>query len=274
MEPEATEPKRRGNEWIVVSEQNELTLILPDFEGPLDLLLHLIKELKVDIFDIPIAEVTFQYLRYLDTMQEMKLDIAGDYLLMAATLLEIKSRMLLPKKEVTFEEEFYEEGEDPREDLIQQLVEYKQFQEAAKALKTMEQERGLYFTKPATDLEELQQAIPLAPGEVSAADLIAALQKMYQKLQKKMPLQAKMEQEQYTVEQTMNRIMEKLENLPLDSDTRLPFASFFEVHTKSQIVNTFLAMLELVKERKINFSQENTYGDIYILRNMGVLANE
>ncbi|HQZ19963.1 MAG TPA: segregation/condensation protein A, partial [Trichococcus flocculiformis] len=70
-----------------MSEQNELTLILPDFEGPLDLLLHLIKELKVDIFDIPITEVTFQYLRYLDTMQEMKLDIAGDYLLMAATLL-------------------------------------------------------------------------------------------------------------------------------------------------------------------------------------------
>ena len=274
MESEATEPKRRGNEWIIVSEQNELTLILPDFEGPLDLLLHLIKELKVDIFDIPIAEVTFQYLRYLDTMQEMKLDIAGDYLLMAATLLEIKSRMLLPKKEVTFEEEFYEEGEDPRESLIQQLVEYKQFQEAAKALKTMEQERGLYFTKPATDLEELQQAIPLAPGEVSAADLIAALQKMYQKLQKKKPLQARMEQEQYTVDQTMTWIMEKLDNLPDDSDPRLPFTAFFEVQTKSQIVNTFLAMLELVKERKINFSQESTYGDIYILRNMGVLANE
>lgn len=274
MESEATEPKRRGNEWIIVSEQNELTLILPDFEGPLDLLLHLIKELKVDIFDIPIAEVTFQYLRYLDTMQEMKLDIAGDYLLMAATLLEIKSRMLLPKKEVTFEEEFYEEGEDPRESLIQQLVEYKQFQEAAKALKTMEQERGLYFTKPATDLEDLQQAVPLAPGEVSAADLIAALQKMYQKLQKKKPLQARMEQDQYTVDQTMTWIMEKLENLPHDSDQRLPFTAFFEVQTKSQIVNTFLAMLELVKERKINFSQENTYGDIYILRNMGVLANE
>lgn len=274
MEPEATEPKRRGNEWIIVSDQNELTLILPDFEGPLDLLLHLIKELKVDIFDIPIAEVTFQYLRYLDTMQEMKLDVAGDYLLMAATLLEIKSRMLLPKKEVTFDEEFYEEGEDPRESLIQQLVEYKQFQEAAKALKTMEQERGLYFTKPATDLEELQQAVPLAPGEVSAADLIAALQKMYQKLQKKKPLQARMEQEQYTVEQTMTWIMEKLDNLPHDSDAKVPFAAFFEVQTKSQIVNTFLAMLELVKERKINFSQEDTYGDIYILRNMGVLANE
>ena len=133
-----------------MSEQNELTLILPDFEGPLEFS-HLIKELKVDIFDIPIAEVTFQYLRYLDTMQEMKLDVAGDYLLMAATLLEIKSRMLLPKKKLAFEEEFYEEGEDPRESLIQQLVEYKQFQEAAKALKTMEQERGLYFTKPATD---------------------------------------------------------------------------------------------------------------------------
>ena len=83
-----------------------------------------------------------------------------------------------------------------------------------------------------------------------------------------------MEQDQYTVDQTMSWIMEKLENLPHDSDQRLPFTAFFEVQAKSQIVNTFLAMLELVKERKINFSQENIYGDIYILRNMGVLANE
>lgn len=92
------------------NETNELTIQLESFEGPLDLLLHLIKELKVDIFDIPMVEITNQYFHYLQTMQELRLDIAGDYLLMAATLLEIKSRMLLPKKEIEIEDDFYEEG--------------------------------------------------------------------------------------------------------------------------------------------------------------------
>ncbi|CZQ83484.1 prokaryotic chromosome segregation/condensation protein scpa [Trichococcus palustris] len=259
---------------MIAPGENELTFKLPDFEGPLDLLLHLIKEMKVDIFDIPIAEITEQYLRYLDSMQELKLDVAGDYLLMAATLLEIKSRLLLPKKEIEFTEDFYEEGEDPRESLVQQLIEYKQFQGAAKALKELEQERGLYFTKNATDLEELQHSVPLSPGEVSATDLIAALQKMYQKLQKKKPLQAKMGQEQFTVEQTMRSILEKFDSLGATPQVRIPFAAFFEVQTKSQVVNTFLAMLELVKEREINFMQEEVYGDIYLIRIMGVLVDE
>jgi len=257
-----------------VSGQSELMFKLPDFEGPLDLLLHLIQEMKVDIFDIPIADITEQYLRYLDSIQELRLDVAGDYLLMAATLLEIKSRLLLPKKEMEFTEEFYEEGEDPRESLVQQLMEYKQFQGAAKALKELEQERGLYFTKTATDLENLQQSVPLAPGEVSATDLIAALQKMYQKLQKKKPLQAKMGQEQITVEKAMDVILKKFDSLGATPHVRVPFTDFFEAQTKAQVVNTFLAMLELVKERKISFTQEKVYGEIYLIRTIGVLVDE
>lgn len=257
-----------------MSGKSELMFKLPDFEGPLDLLLHLIQEMKVDIFDIPIADITEQYLRYLDSIQELKLDVAGDYLLMAATLLEIKSRLLLPKKEMEFTEEFYEEGEDPRESLVQQLMEYKQFQGAAKALKELEQERGLYFTKTATDLEDLQQSVPLAPGEVSATDLIAALQKMYQKLQKKKPLQAKMGQEQITVEKAMDVILKKFDSLGAIPHVRVPFTDFFEAKTKAQVVNTFLAMLELVKERKISFMQEKVYGEIYLIRTIGVLVDE
>ena len=100
----------------MLEKPDTLTVKLEAFEGPLDLLLHLIKELKVDILDIPMIEITEQYLQYLHAMQELSLDIAGDYLLMAATLVEIKSRMLLPKKTMLIDEEFYEDGQDPREE--------------------------------------------------------------------------------------------------------------------------------------------------------------
>ncbi|MGP6140064.1 MULTISPECIES: segregation and condensation protein A [unclassified Jeotgalibaca] len=250
----------------MMNEQESLTIKLESFEGPLDLLLHLIKELKVDILDIPMAEITEQYLQYLHAMQELRLDIAGDYLLMAATLVEIKSRMLLPKKVIEIEDDFYEEGEDPREELIQQLLEYKRIQEAAKVLKEMEVERGEYFTKLPADLDNYRQSIPLEAGEVSREDLLQALQKMYQRLQKKKPLQAKMNQEAISVEQTMIHILSRFEQFSTNKKMKIPFSSFYEIPTKTAIVNTFLAMLELVKERKIIFRQELTYGEILLER--------
>lgn len=240
-----------------------LEIHVEGFDGPLDLLLHLIKELKVDVFDIPIAPITEQYFRYLKAMQELRLDVAGDYILMAATLLEIKSRMLLPRPEPERElEDFYEEGEDPREELVNQLLEYRQVQEAAKILKDMEANRGDFFTKPATDLTPLQQSIPLQEGEISTDDLFHALQKMYQKLQKKKPLQTRVEQEQVSVEQTMDRILHRFSNCSFRE--RVSFTDFFEESSRPHIVATFLAMLELVKERKVVFRQEELYGEIFL----------
>lgn len=248
------------------NETNELTIQLESFEGPLDLLLHLIKELKVDIFDIPMVEITNQYFHYLQTMQELRLDIAGDYLLMAATLLEIKSRMLLPKKEIEIEDDFYEEGEDPREELINQLLEYKRIQEAAKVLKEMENERGDFFTKLPADLDSYRQSIPLSPGEVSSEDLISALQKMYQKLLRKKLLSARLNQEESSVDQTMVDILDKFDQLKKAKHATIPFTDFYEVATRAHIVTTFLAMLELVREKKIYFIQDVMYGDILLKR--------
>lgn len=250
----------------MINEQKSLTIKLESFEGPLDLLLHLIKDLKVDILDIPMAEITEQYFQYLHAMQELRLDIAGDYLLMAATLVEIKSRMLLPKKTVEVEDIYYEEGEDPRDELIQQLLEYKRIQEAAKLLKEMEVERGEFFTKLPADLEAYRQSIPLEPGEVSREDLLYALQKMYQRLQKKKPLQAQMTHESVSVEQTMIHILSRFEKFSNELDVKIPFTSFFESPSKVAIVNTFLAMLELVKVKKIIFRQEKVYGEIMLER--------
>ncbi|EAE4545807.1 segregation/condensation protein A, partial [Listeria monocytogenes] len=130
----------------------EMNFKVDAFEGPLDLLLHLIGQLEVDIYDIPMAEITDQYMEFVHTMQEMELDVASEYLVMAATLLAIKSKMLLPKQELEIDYDTLEEEEDPRDALVEKLMEYKRFKEAAKELKEKEAERSFYFSKPPMDL--------------------------------------------------------------------------------------------------------------------------
>lgn len=123
------------------------------FEGPLDLLLHLINRYEIDIYDIPVAQITEQYMAYIHAMQELELDIASEYLVMAATLLAIKSKMLLPAPEEEDDGDMeFDEVDDPREELMQRLLEYKKFKEAARELKRREEERALLFTKPPSDL--------------------------------------------------------------------------------------------------------------------------
>lgn len=246
------------------NKSESLTIYLESFEGPLDLLLHLIKDLKVDIFDIPMTDLTQQYLNYLHTMKELKLDIASEYLLMAATLLEIKSRMLLPRKEVEVENDSLAFEEDPRDELVHQLLEYKQIQEAAKILKEMQTERGQFYTKSITNLESHQQSVPLVPGEVSTEDLLHALQKMQQKLWRKQPLNTRINHEKITIEETMNVILNRLTEQG-KSGYKIAFTDFFEISERPQIVNTFLAMLELVRERKIFFTQTELYGEIFLV---------
>ena len=146
-----------------------LTLCIGEFEGPMDLLLHLIKEMKIDIYNIPMVELTHQYLSYIHSMQEMELEVASEYLLMAATLLEIKARMLLPKPKVEIDE--VEVEEDPRDELVEKLMEYKQFQEGAKKLEELSVQRGMHYGKEASDLSALQEIIPLQEGQVTTQDL-------------------------------------------------------------------------------------------------------
>ena len=151
----------------------QLTLILTDFEGPLDLLLHLINQTKIDIYDIPIAEITTQYLDYLHQMQELKLDVAGDYLVMAATLMKIKSKLLLPAPPAMAEalEEYYV---DPRQELVDQLLAYQAFQKIATVLQERESERQLLFAKPAS-ANPAEKVVPLARGVIKPRDLAAAV---------------------------------------------------------------------------------------------------
>ncbi len=148
-----------------------LTLVLDDFSGPLDLLWHLIRTNEVDIYDIPIAEITSQYLDYLHQMQELSLDVAGDYFVMAASLMALKSQLLLPQPEVDVDDEEYV---DPRSDLVNQLLTYQMYQAAAKQLQTREVQRAQSFAKDPT-LPDSDLAVPMAPGAVKLRDLVQAM---------------------------------------------------------------------------------------------------
>ncbi|MDT1996361.1 segregation/condensation protein A [Carnobacterium divergens] len=246
----------------------EINVKIDVFEGPLDLLLHLIQQLELDIYDIPMAEVTAQYLAYLHTMKELELDIAGDYLVMAATLMAIKSKMLLPKQELILDDEdesFYEDGEDPRDALVEQLLEYRKYKYAATVLKDKEEERSQYYTKTPTNLQHLQTEVPLKSEQITTIDLFMAFHEMLTKKNRKIPMQTKIKAEEITIDDKMKLILNKLSSH--QSRNGLLFEEFFDATTKSELVTTFMALLELIKEGTIRINQEEICGDILVFEN-------
>lgn len=244
----------------------ELRVKLDVFEGPLDLLLHLIKTLEIDIYDIPIAEITEQYISYIQTMQTLQLEVAGEYIVMAATLMAIKSKMLLPKQEMVAEEDdsgLLEEGEDPRAALVAQLLEYRKFKYAATVLKEREEERSQHYSKEATNLEEYQKEIPpLDPNQVTTIDLFFAFHQMLERRKNQRPRETTIAQDSETVEDRIHYIRKKINHLP--TKTGLAFTDLFERFTKSEMVTTFMALLELVKSGEIIAKQTANYQPIIL----------
>lgn len=236
---------------------NIYNIKVPVFEGPLDLLLHLIKENKVDIYDIPIAVITGQYLQYIKMMKELDLDIAGDFLVMAATLIHIKSRMLLPVDE----EASTEEQEDPRLELIQRLLEYQAFKDASLGLREKEEEwMNIFHREPVKDVEaEAESAEPeLYLFDVNLFDLLGAFKKI---LDTAPPEIVRITREALTVKDKISHIMEMLEN----NDT-VRFEDFFkEDRSRVQIVVTFVALLELIRLGLVRAYQENDFGNIWVI---------
>jgi segregation and condensation protein A len=235
------------------------------FEGPLDLLLHLINHLEVDIYDIPMAEITEQYLNYIHTMKELQLDVASEFLVMAATLLAIKSKMLLPvhDSEVLEEDFLLETEEDPREELVEQLIEYRKYKEVAQSFKTLEKERSLMFTKPPSDMAEYAKDVELAQPaslNVSLYDMIGALQKLLRRKKLQKPMLTKITRQEIPIEQRMNDIMHTLKK----TTKRMRFDELFPISNKEYVVVTFLAVLELMKRREISVIQEDNFADIFV----------
>jgi segregation and condensation protein A len=223
---------------------------IPVFEGPFDLLLHLIKEAKLDIYDIPIALITRQYLQYIEMMKELNLEIAGDFLVMASTLIHIKSRMLLPPDEETP----LEEQEDPRLELVQKLLEYQTFKEAASTLRDREDEWKKVFSKdPLSDEGEELYLI-----DVNLFDLMSAFKNLLETVS---PDIITITKETLTVKDRMSVIMEMIEGLDA-----MRFEEIFKgSKTRMQLIVNFVALLELIRLGLVKVYQEKEFGNIWVI---------
>lgn len=231
----------------------EYAVKIDAFEGPLDLLLHLIKESKVDIWDIKIVDITDQYLSYIQSMEQLNLNIASEYLVMASELMEMKSKLLLPRHQ----EENDEEEMDPREVLIQRLIEYQKYKEMTKSFKELEEVRHEFYTKAPENLKEFVEQGTIVSGDVTLDDLMKAFQKFIQRKKLEQPLATTVTKREITVEERRTLIRKILQE-----KKKVDFFDLFEDITKEYIVVTFLAVLEMAKKRELTIYQENNFDHI------------
>ena len=242
----------------------EIAYKLNVFEGPLDLLLHLIEKNKVDIYDIPIVTITEQYLAYVSEMQEQDMDVMSEFLVMAATLLDIKSKMLLPREETEEEEE-----EDPRAELVRRLLEYKMYKYAALELKDMELDASHNLYKKPTipkEVEEYREEVD--PAELVDGLTLSKLNDIFRSIMRKQvdkidPIRSKfgtIEKEEINIEERMVQIREEVRGLK-----GINFRTLLETQpTRMNIIITFMSILELMKVGAIIIRQEETFGEIVI----------
>jgi len=241
---------------FIHTEDSPYKVTLPIFEGPLDLLLHLIRSNEIDIYDIPIAKVTEQYLAYLYLMESLDLEVAGEWLVMAATLLEIKSRMLLPQEQ---EQEADEEKLDPRLELVERLIEYEKFKGAAELFGKREAERARVFTRGADQVDfDLRPRYDLS--DITAVDLLAALQTILSDLGEE-PVTT-VARRKVSVRMRMREIWRMIS----EASGQLVFEDLFDdVYTRVDVVITFLALLELLKQRRLKVRQTRAFAPIHIV---------
>lgn len=225
------------------------------FEGPLDLLLHLIKEKNVDIYDISIEEITKSYLDYINKMEELNINIASSYLVMAAELMEIKSKSLLPKVE---NEEDNEEEEVSRENLINKLVEYKKYKEMTEVFKELEINRNNIYIKPPENINNYVNN-EIYNEEIEIDKLVKAMKNFLNRKELEKPLKTKITNKEYSVKERKNSIRNIIRN-----KKRVEFTELFEEYNKSYIAVTFLSVLELAKEHELKISQDKNFDNIFI----------
>lgn len=230
------------------------TIKLDAFEGPMDLLMHLIEKNKIDIYNIPMAELTSQYLDYLDAMREFNMEIASSFLVMAATLLQIKSRMMLPKPPKTDEDEA---TEDPRQELVNRLLEYRRFRLVSKLLDSRQDMQERYVARSPLPLPVHH----LPPDSLPVQALFEALQTLLVVKEELTIPKALVDRENWNIEGQMEKLLSALSR----SGGALPFCEAFPSGTRGELIATFLAILELLKLRTISVRQPHPFGEIWIL---------
>lgn len=227
-----------------------------EFEGPLDLLLHLIKQSEMDIMDIEIVKLTDQYLEYINNMEKLNLNIASEYLVLAANLTYLKSKALLPKKEE--EEEVQDDFFETKEELEQRLLEYKRYKEVTSAFKELEKARSNIYTKTPSNISEYKQEGISLSGDVTLEDLVIAFQKYLERKELNKPINTKVTTREISVAERRKSIRSVLK-----TRKKVEFFELFEDFSKPYVVATFLSILEMAKEKELTIKQENNFDKIY-----------
>ena len=244
---------------VLTLQTKKYNLKLENFEGPLDLLCHLIDKNKMNIYDINLNEITDQYINYINQMEEMNLDIASEYLVTAAELIEMKSRSLLPKPPKENDEDELEL--DPEEELKRRLLEYQKYKSSVESFRTLENVRGNFYTKSPEKKEIYTEEKVENDGSVTAYDLLSALQKLLERKEYSKPLNTKITKKELSVADRVVKIREVLKK-----EKRIEFLSLFEELTKEYVVVTFLSILEMAKNKEILLSQDSNFGTIILER--------
>lgn len=228
-----------------------------DFEGPLDLLLHLIRVNEMDIYDINIESITRQYLDIINNSKDMSVDDISEYLVMAAELIHLKSKSLIKTNDTTEDEEEYEY--QTTEDLSNRLIEYETLKGLTVSFKDLEEKRSEFYTKLPSDLSEYKTEDKLVGGEVELNDLIEAFKLFLERQKLEKPLNTKITKKEYSIQERSNEI-----RAILKKNKKCNFTTLFETVTKSYVIVTFLSILEMSKNKEITITQDKTFGDIYL----------
>lgn len=229
---------------------------LDTFEGPLDLLIHLIKKEEVNIYDIPIARITARYLQYIDLMQELNLDMAGEFLVMAATLIHIKSRMLLPRPDPAQEDP----DEDPREALVRRLLEHQKFKAAAELLFERATLRGAQWTRPDERVARLAGDTAEPEFEVDLFSLLSAFRGVLERARQRPPVP--LPAEQISIESRIEQLLERLSETDACGFEDL----FMDVSSRGDLIVTFLALLEMIRLKLVRVFQSGSFGPIRVYK--------
>lgn len=241
----------------------EYKIVLESFEGPMDLLLHLIEKAKIDIYDIPINEITEQYLAYLSKMEELDLEVTSDFLIMASTLLEIKSKLLLPQPKKEKSEDDTEDEGDPRLELVKKLVEYKKYKEVTVTFRQLENIQNKVYYKPQEDLTPFTDK-EISFEQMELTDLVKAINNIVKRRYKVSDpiVLSEIEREEYTLEDSMKKIKKMLA-----SNKKIKFSQILgKTFNRKEIVVCFLSLLELIKTKYIKIYQKNNFDDIVIIK--------
>lgn len=228
------------------------TVKLEAFEGPMDLLMHLIEKNKIDIYDIPMAALTEQYMEYLSLFKEFNMDIASEFIVMAATLLQIKSRMMLPKPP----KEEAEEEEDPRRELVERILEYRRFKEVTSVLNSMAEQQERCFAREPQHLPIRQ----LPPENIPIEALLEAFRTAMEVRQELSIPKAIVAREEYSIQDKMEEILLLLQH----SAGKIAFSRLFHAGTKPELIALFLALLELIRMKTVCVRQGDLFTEIYI----------